>query len=256
MAGKTLWKGSIRFKDVSLPVKLHTAVHEQHVQFHLLHRRDHAKLHQRMICALEQTPVPPEEQVKGYELEERKYVLVDPAELEQAEPKGGRTIAVHEFVRTGQIDPVLFERAYYLEPDQSVQPYNALVAALKETGTAGICTWSVRRRSYFGALQANGKGLGLSTLRFADEMVPVKALDLQTSSLSEQELKVARSLIAQLSAHFQPEKFTNEHQQKLEDLVARKARGERIALRPPKRLRSTSPDRLLDALKASLKKVA
>jgi len=256
MSGRTIWKGYIQFKKINVPVKLHTAVQQDRIQFHLLHKRDRVKLHQQMICAYEKVPVPPEEQVKGFELEERKYVLVDPAELEQTEPEDNRMIEVHEFVKTGQIDPVFFERMYYLEPDTTFKGYNALAGALKEMDMAGICTWIMRRRSYLGALQINGKVLCLSTLRYADEVVQAKSLELQKTSLSEKELKIARDLINQLSAPFQPQKFENEHQKKLQDLIDKKSRGEKISVLRPKRLKPTAPDKLLDALKASLKKVA
>ncbi len=165
-------------------------------------------------------------------------------------------IEVHEFVKTEQIDPVFFERMYYLEPDTTLKEYNALAGALKEMNMAGICTWTMRRRSYLGALQINGKVLCLNTLRYADEVVPVKSLELQKAPLSEKELKIARDLINQLSAPFQPQKFENEHQKKLQDLIDKKARGEKIAVLRPKRLKPTAPDKLLEALKASLKKVA
>jgi DNA end-binding protein Ku len=256
MAGRTIWKGYIQFSDIDVPVKLHTAVQQDRIQFHLLHKHDHVKLHQQMICAYEKVPVPPEEQAKGFELEDRKYILVDPAELEGTEPENGRMIEVHEFVKTGQIDPVFLERMYYLEPDTTLKGYNSLAAALKETDTAGICTWTMRKRSYLGALQINGRVLCLSTLRYADEVVPAKSLELHKEPLSDKELKIARDLINQLSAPFQPEKFENEHQKKLQDMIEKKARGEKIAVLRPRRLKPTAPDKLLEALKASLKRVA
>ncbi|RJQ56884.1 MAG: Ku protein [Nitrospiraceae bacterium] len=256
MAGRTIWKGYIQFSNIDVPVKLHTAVQQDRIQFHLLHKRDRVKLHQQMVCAYEKVPVPPEEQAKGFELEERKYILVDPAELEQTGPEDGRMIEVREFVKTEQIDPIFLERMHYLEPDTALREYDALAGALKEMNMAGICTWTMRRRSYLGALQINGKVLCLSTLRYADEVVPAKALDLQKAPLSEKELKIAKDLINQLSAPFQPQKFENEHQKKLQDLIDKKARGEKIALLRPRHLKPTAPDKLLEALKASMKKVA
>ena len=139
---------------VDVPVKLHTAVKEERIQFHLLHRRDHVKLKQQMVCAYEKVPVPVEEQARGFEVEDGKYILVDPEELEQAEPERSRMIEVHEFVKTEQIDPVFLERVYYLEPDIQLKGYNALVGAMGEMGVEGICTWTMRKRSYLGALQA------------------------------------------------------------------------------------------------------
>lgn len=254
--GGTIWKGYISFEGANVPVKLHTAVKENRIQFHLLHKPDQVRLQQQMICAYEKVPVPPAEQVKGFELEESKYILIDPEELEQAEPESSRLIEVHEFVNTAQIDPIFLDRVYYLEPDTPSQGYNALVGALTEMEVDGICTWTMRKRSYLGALQASGQLLHLNTLRYADEVISVKALDLQKFSLSEKELEIGSELINRLTVPFQPQKFTNDHQQKLQDLLAQKARGEKIALLRPRRLKATAPDKLLQALEASLKKVA
>jgi DNA end-binding protein Ku len=242
-----------------VPVKLHTAVKEERIQFHLLHRRDQVRLRQQMICAYEKQPVPAEQQSKGFEVEEGKYVIVDPAELDQTAPESSRMIEVHEFVKTGEIDPIFLDRLYYLEPDmQEIQGkrYSALVKALKELDVAGICTWSMRKRSYFGALQAHGKMLRLNTLRYADEVIPVGSLELQDVPLSEKELKIGSELIEKLTAPFEPQKFENEHQKKLQDMIEKKARGEKIAVLAPRRLKPTESDQLPQVLEASLKKAA
>jgi DNA end-binding protein Ku len=256
MAGRALWKGNIHFGEFDLPVKLHTAVREERIQFHLLHGHDQARLKQQMVCAYEKLAVPAEEQAKGFELEEGKFILVDPEELEQTEPEESRLIEVHEFVKTGEIDPIFLERVYYLEPDIHTKKYNGLAGAMKEMDVAGICTWTMRKRSYVGALQASGSVLRLHTLRHADEVIPAKSLELEQISLSEKELKIGSDLINQMAAPFQPDKFENEHQEKLRHLVDTKARGERIAILRPKRLKPTKSDKLLEALEASLKKVA
>lgn len=254
--GGTIWKGSIHFGDTEVPVKLHAAVKEERIQFHLLHRRDQVKLHQQMICAYEKIPVPTEAQVKGFEVEEGKYIIVDAAELEQTTPESSRMIDVHEFVKTGQVDPLFLERVYYLEPDVYSVGYNELAAALREMDVEGICTWTMRKRSYLGALQARGRILRLTTLRHADEVIAVKSLGLEDIPLSEKELKIGSDLIAQLTGPFQPQKFENEHQKKLQALIEKKARGEKIAVLRPTRLKPTTADELLQALEASLKKVA
>ena len=259
MPGGTLWKGYIHFGDTDVPVKLHTAIKEERIQFHLLHKHDQVKLHQQMICAYEKQPVPTEEQSKGFEVEDGKYIIVNPEELEQTDPESNRMIEVHEFVKTAQIDPILLDRVYYLEPDMAGiqgKGYDAFVKALKEMDVEGICTWTMRKRSYFGALQARGKVLRLSTLRYADEVVPVESLGLQEVLLSEKELKIAGDLINQLAASFEPRKFENEHQKKLQDMIEKKARGEKIAVLAPKRLKPTESDELLQVLEASLRKVA
>ena len=256
MAGGTIWKGTIHFEDTDVPVKLHAAIKEERIQFHLLHKRDQVRLRQQMICAYEKKPVPVEAQTKGFEVEKGKYIIVDPAELEQTAPESSRMIEVHEFVKTEQIDPIFLDRVYYLEPDTFLGGYNELVEALNEMGVEGICTWTMRKRSYLGALQASGKILRLNTLRYADELISVNSLGLQEIPVSEKELKIGSDLINQLTVPFQPQKFANEHQKKLQNLIDRKARGEKIALLRPRRLKPTAPDKLLQALEASLKKVA
>jgi DNA end-binding protein Ku len=259
MTGATIWKGYIHFGDTDVPVKLHSAVREERIQLHLLHNRDQVRLHQQMICALEKQPVPAEEQSKGFEVEEGKYIIMAPEELEQATPESSRVIEVHEFVKSSQVDPFFVDRVYYLEPDianPQGKGYNALVKVLNEREVQGICTWTMRKRSYFGSLQASGKVLRLNTLRYADEVVSVESLGLQNIPLSEKELKIGSELINQLTAPFELQKFENEHQKKLQEMIEKKARGEKIAVLAPRRLKPTESDQLLEVLEASLKKVA
>ena len=258
MAGSTIWKGTIHFGDTNVPVKLHSAVKEERIQFHLLHKRDQVRVRQQMVCAYEKQPVPAEEQSKGFEVEDGKYIIVDPEELEQTAPESSRMIEVHEFVKTEQIDPIFLDRVYYLEPDITNihGGYDALVRALKEMDVTGICTWTMRKRSYLGALQARGGVLRLNTMRYADEVIPVESLELQDVSLSEKELKIGSLLINQLTAAFEPQKFENEHEKKLQDMIEKKARGEKIAVLVPRRLKPTESDQLLQVLEASLKKAA
>jgi DNA end-binding protein Ku len=241
-----------------VPVKLHSAVKEERIQFHLLHQRDGVKLHQQMICAHEKIPVALADQIKGFEVEEGKYIIVEAAELEEIVPESSRLIDIHEFVKSALIDPIYLEHVYTLEPEASSDAgsYNALVAALQELEVAGICTWTMRKRAYHGVVQASGKLLRLTTLRYADEVMPVQGLELEEIPLSERELQIGSELIKQMVAPFQPEKFVNEHQQKLQQLIEQKARGEKVPLLRPRLLPPTSADQLLEALEASLKKVA
>jgi DNA end-binding protein Ku len=259
MAGATIWKGTIHFGDTDVSVKLHSAVREGRIQFHLLHARDQMRLRQQMVCAFDKQPVPAEEQSKGFEVEEGKYILIDPEELEQTLPESSRMITVHEFVKSAQIVPVFVERVYYLEPDiANIQGkgYGTLVKIMSELDVAGICTWGMRKRSYLGALQATGKTLRLNTLRYIDEVVQAASLGLQNTALSEKELKIGGELIQQLTEPFEPRKFENEHQKKLQEMIEKKARGEKIAVLAPRRLQPTESDNLLQVLEASLKKAA
>lgn len=256
--GGTIWKGTIRFGEENLPVKLHSAVREERIQFHLLHRSDGVRLHQQMVCAHDGSVVPADAQVRGFPLEEGKYIIVDEAELEQLVPEGSRLIEVHEFVASKEIAPLYLDHTYYLEPDTPLATgdYAALAETLREMDLAGVCSWTMRRRAYHGVLRARGKVLRLTTLRYADEVILSASLPLEEIPLSERELKIGSDLIGQMAAPFQPEKFINEHRLKLQQLIDSKARGEKLTLVPPRMLQPTSADRLLEALEASLKKAA
>ncbi len=256
MAGTTIWKGSLHFGSTDLPVKLHAAVREERVRFHLLHLPDQERLRQQMVCSRDRQPVPADEQAKGFEVEEGKYILIDPAELEATAPENDRTIEIHEFVKTAQVDPFLLDGAYSLEPDAAGSGYAAMARLLAEMDLAGICTWTMRKRSYLGAVQASGSVLRLSTLRYADELVDTGALELREVPVSDKELKIGIALLDQMASPFEAQKFENEHQKKLLEMIQRKARGEHIAVTPPRRLQPTESDKLLEALEASLKKAA
>lgn len=256
MAGRAIWKGIIHFKNVEIPVKLHTAVREERIQFLLLHKNDQTRLSQQMICAYEKTPVPPDEQARGFEVEEGKYILIDQEELEQASPESSRLIDIHEFVKAEQIDPVFISRTYYLEPDMHSKLYIVLLQIMNELNLEGICTWNMRKHSYFGALHASGKILRLHTLRYADEIISASSLGLEQISLSEKELQIGSELINKMSEAYQPQNFANEHEKKLQNLIDQKARGEKIVIMRPRRRKATEPDKLLQVLEASLKKIA
>lgn len=252
----TIWIGNIHFGNTDVPVKLHTAVRQNRVQFHLLHKADGVRLRQQMVCSFDKKSVPPEERVKGFQLDERNYVLIDPAELEQLEPQGSRAIEVHEFVKAAEIDPVYLEQTYYLEPNVSNKSYFALAAALTEMDAAGVCTWVMRKRAYFGIIRSAGRTLRLTVLRYADEVIPAKSLTLETFSPSEKELEIGSELINRMTVHFTPEKYQNEHQAKLQSLIEQKARGEKIILLKAKHRKATEPGKLLKVLEESLKKAA
>lgn len=259
MAGAAVWKGYIRFGETSVGVKLHAAVSEERVQFHLLHSRDTVRLRQQMVCSYDQQPVPPDEQIKGFEVAEGKYVLLDPAELERTEPENDRAIEVREFVRTAEIAPVFLGRVYDLEADDPAMQgrgYRALAAALRELAIAAICTWTMRKRSYVGALHEHGDVLRLSILRYADEVVAASSLGLQDAPVSEREVAIGLELIAKMTAGFDPGRLRDEHQEKLREMIMKKARGEKLALVAPLLLRPTEPEDLLQTLAASLKKAA
>ncbi len=251
---QTLWIGNIHFEGVNIPVKLHTSVNQDRIQFNLFHKTDGTRLRQQMICAYDKKPVPASQQQKGFRVDERKYILMGPGEIERTEPAPSRSIEVHEFVETEAIDPVFLERTYYLEPAADSRGYLALAAALNATGKQGVCTWAMRKREHVGTLRSDGGSLRLTVLRFADEVRAARSLKLGSFPISEKELSIAGELINKLTVHFHPERYPDEHRKKVMALIGKKARGEKIVLAKPRSLETTSPGQLLEALEKSLQK--
>lgn len=256
MAGSALWKGVIRAGGLSVAVKLHSAVKSRRVGFHLLHAADNERLRQQLVCASEGVPVPAGEQVHGFEVEEGRYVLFDAAELEELAESASRDISVHEFVPSAGVDTFYREHLYMLEPDGALAGYAELLEALRERAAAGICTWTMRGRAHFGALEAGRERLRLHVLRHADEVIGAGALGLREIPVTERELRIGRELVRQMSAGFLPEHYSDEHRERLLKMIAKKARGEKVAVMRPKKNAPTSPDRLLEVLEASLAKVS
>lgn len=252
MAGRALWKGVVSFGMVTAPVKLYTAVREERISFNLLHADDQVRLAQEMVCPLHEKPVPREERVKGYELAENRYVVLSAEDLAALEPEGGRTIEITEFVPAAEIDARHFERLYYLGPDNDAPRFEVLRQALKKTGLAGVCRWTMRRRSYFGAVLLAGEALALASLRYGSEVVAVSELGLPEPKLDERELRTARYLIETMAADWNPGQYINEYQARLRELIEAKARGERIPARKVRRARATAENRLLKTLEASV----
>lgn len=253
MAARAIWRGVVSFGVCSVPVKLYTAIRSPRIDFHLLHDTDHERLRQRLVCALDGEPVEREQIVKGFPLDDDRYVLVDPGELEALEPESSRTIEVLDCVDSAAIDPRFYERPYFLGPDGEDGPFASLAEALAASGRAGICCWVMRKRTFLGALGCCGGILCLVILRRAEEVIPAKTLGVPDAQVSERELKTAEYLMEALAAGFKPRAFKNVFRDEVRELVARKARGGTVKPKPVRLPKPTAPDGLLAALEASLK---
>ena len=251
MAGRrAMWKGIVSFGGVSVPVKLYAVIEDTAVHFHLLHDQDEVRLVQQMVCSLEDKPVDREHMVKGLEVDDGEYVLVEPEDLASIEPEAGRTIAVDRFVEAGEVDPRFYNRAYHLGPDDDLDGYRVLHEALKASGRVGLCQWTMRKREYFGALKAEEKVIALVTLRYADEIARVEDLDLPEPKLKAAELKTARYLIEELAEPFEPGRYVNEYRQRVRELVEAKAAGKA----PPKLAAAKPRPEAAEDLQAILEK--
>ncbi len=236
-----------------MPVKLYSAVADERVSFHMLHDQDGQRLRQEMYCPVEDKPVPREHVIRGYEVDEGRYVLVTEEDIEKAEPESSRDVAVDAVVPLDDIDGRWFDRAYYLGPDDDAAAYAALAAALGRAGRAAVCRWTMRKRPYLGALRSKDGVLSVVTLNYSDEVIGADALELPGKfDFSDKEMKTARYLIDALSGDFDITAFTNDYQDRVRDLVNRKAKGKKIKPARPKRRKVTKERDLLATLEASV----
>jgi DNA end-binding protein Ku len=258
MASRSLWTGSITFGLVNIPVKLFVAVREKNIQFHMLHDQDHVRLQRKMVCPNDGKEVHAEHTVKGYEVSPGEYVVVRQAELEAAAPKKSKTIEIEDFVDLDQIDPVYFDRPYYIVPQESgVKAYRLLVEAMEKSKKVGVARFVMRNKEYLCALRPQEGALILETMHFNDEVIPVDKVDgvPHKAKSDERELKMASQLIESLSTKFKPEKYHDTYREAVQEIIERKAEGEKIVTPPnvedKKKGRATN---LMAALEASLAK--
>ena len=254
-----MWKGTLNFGLVSVPVKLYSAAVHKNVTFHQLHARDHARIEQRRYCSAEGEEVDYSEVVKGYELAPGRYVVVEPEELAALEPAFTRTIDVEDFVELQEIDAVYFDRPYFLVPNKGgARSYRLLLEAMRETGKVAIGRIVLRSREQLVAIRPREDALMMVTMNFGDEIqqtssfTELEEIDLE---ISERELEMARKLVDSVSRPFEIDNYHDTYREALLELIDRKANGEQVVLEPPSQdERLQAPD-LMSALEASLEEV-
>jgi DNA end-binding protein Ku len=261
---RPIWTGSISFGLVNVPVKLFSAVSQKDVRFHQLRRSDGSRIRQKRVSAADGEEVAYEEIVKGYEIAPEQYVVIEPEELDALDPRATQTVDIEEFVDLDQIDPIFYDHAYYLVPDRRAEKaYVLLAEAMHRANKVAIARFVMRTKQYLASLRAVqveeiGTVLVLSTMLFADEVVPVEALDGLpepgvAGEVSDREISMAESLIESLTvANFEPDKFRDTYRDGVLALIEAKAAGETIS--PPEAVDTGA--RVVDlmaALEASVK---
>lgn len=255
MPARAMWTGAISFGLVNIPVKLFPAVREKEVHFHMLHDEDNVRLQRKMVCPADGKEVHPEHTVKGYEVGPDQYVRVRESELEAIAPEGSRTIEIMDFVPLTQIDPVYFDRSYYLEPaEHAAKAYKLIVDAMTRTQRVAVARFVMRGKEYLACLRPTDGVLALETMHFADEVTPPDKLEGMPvkADVGERELKAAQQLVESLAVDFKPESYRNEHRQRVIDLIEKKARGEQVVVQPSVEKKSTRGADLMEALQASV----
>jgi DNA end-binding protein Ku len=224
------WVGSLSFGPVHVPVRLYSAVNPRSVQFHQLHDADGARIQQRRVCSADGEEVSYEHVVKGYALEDGRYVAVTRGELEAFDPQSSRSIELEEFVDLADIDTVFFDNAYHLVPDKdSARPYALVVEALRQSGKAGLGRLVMHHRGRLAVVRPFGRGLALSTLHYADEVVSqdsLEELDLVGAQPPAQEVELALQWVRARSASFEPRRYHDVHRERLLAFIDKRARAQ------------------------------
>jgi DNA end-binding protein Ku len=256
---RSIWSGAISFGLVNVPVKLYSAVSKKTVRFHQLHGETGTRIQQRRVDPSTGEEVPYEDIVKGYEIGKDRYVVVTPDELESLDPEKTRTIEIEDFVDESEIDPIYYDHPYYLAPATGAEKaYRLLLDAMAQAGRVAIARVVIRNKEQLVAIRPSGDVLTMSTMNFADEVVPPETIDEiaaeedgQKAKATKRELDMAEQLIDSLTSDFDPTKYHDTYRERVLDLIERKAAGEEIAVAPEVPEPAAVPD-LMAALEASL----
>jgi len=251
MAARSIWNGTLEVGKVGIAVKLYAAIEDEAVHFHLLHDKDHERVKQHMLNPKTGEVRESAEIHKGYEIKPGTFVLLDPGELAQLEPPPSKGIEIERFVPETDIDPVWYERPYYLGPAAKSADYFALARVLSERRRVGVARWVMRKRLYHGALRAHGDYLTLSTLHNASEVAAAPKVSPSARAADSRELAMAEQLVEALAGEFDPNDFKDEHRERVLELIRAKAKGK--TLKAPPRVRRPAQKPLGTALEQSLK---
>lgn len=254
MAARAIWKGALHVGDEPpVAVKLYSAAQDRRIHFRLLHAKDTTPVQQRMVSGDSCEPVPSEQVQRGFQVEPGVFVLLEDEELAGLEPEPTREVQVLTFVPRGAIDVPWYDRPYWLGPDGDQEAYFALARALEETGREGIARWTMRKKSYVGALRAEHGRLLLNTLRRSEEVLRAEELEAPGGrALDDREIELAERLLSSLEDRFDPAAYKDEYRERVMALIESKAEGKPMKLPKPKRRRAEKS--LVKALEQSLRR--
>ncbi len=257
MAARPMGSATISFGLVSIPVDLFPASESSAaISFNLLHDSCHTRLKQHYVCPKDGETVERDHMVKGYEFEKGKYVVFTPEELKALEEQANQVIEIAEFVPLSKVDPLYFDRGYYLGPKKGAErAYRLLSRAMKETGRCGLARYAARGKQYLVLVRSaedSRGGLLMQQLHYRDEIRPFAEVDLPEGDVKEGELKLAIQLTEQVATdEFHPEKYEDDVKRRVEELIHRKVEGQEISTVKPEAPKTQVID-LMEALKASL----
>jgi Ku protein len=248
---RAIWTGTISFGLVNVPVRLYSAIDEQDLRFHLVHEPDGGRIGYQKICKAEDEPVPDDEIVKAFEFDKDELVVLTDEDFAAAKTEGVKTIEISDFVPYAEIDPIYFERTYYVGPqDGAERVYALLREAMEQTELAAIGKYVMRDRQHLGCLRVRAGTITLEKMFFHDEIRPAKDVAPGKVKVAKAELEMATTLIEQFKGEFEPEKYEDTYREALCDVIRAKRKGKTITAAPVEQ--EEEPTDLLAALRASV----
>lgn len=253
---RAIWSGSISFGLLNVPVRMYSAVARRNIALREIRESDSARIKHRRVAEGTDEEVPYDEIIKAYELTPGQYVPLTKDEMAALAPEKTRAIDVQDFVALDEIDPMYFDSPYYLGPaDGAEKAYGLLAKAMKASGKVAIARFVLRNKEHLAAIRSDGNVLTLTTMRFADEVVPVEELDIlpeKASKPAKREQEMAEQLIESLSTDFEPKDYHDEYREQLLALIERKAEGKEIVASAAEAPKATKAPDLMAALEESI----
>jgi DNA end-binding protein Ku len=254
---RAIWSGSISFGLLNVPVKLYSAVARRGIALREIRESDSARIKHRRVAEGTDEEVPYEKIIKAYEITKDRYVPLSKDELASLDPKKTRAIEVQDFVEISEIDPIYFDSPYYLGPaDGAEKAYSLLAQALERSGKVAIARFVFRNKEHLAAIRPGDGVLTLTTMRFADEVVPPEELDdvlpSEKSKIGKREIEMAEQLIDSLTRDFDPSIYRDEYREELLAMIERKAAGEDVVAAPQEDREPTKAPDLMAALEQSI----
>jgi len=256
MAARSIGTLSISFGLVSIPVKLYSATEAgRAISFNLLHKACGSRLKQQYFCVKENVPVAREDMVKGYEFAKDQYVMFTPEELKALEEAGTQTAEIAEFVPIEAVDPVYFDKAYYLAPDKfGAKPYALFARALRESNRCALGRWAARGKQYIIMIRPGEDGLVMQQLLYGGEVRSIKDIEIPKTEVKDAELKLAQQLIEQQASDtFDPSAYADDVRTRIDAAIEKKVQGQEITMSEAPQPGAQVID-LMEALRASLEK--
>jgi len=251
---RALWKGSISFGLVNIPIELHTAVRDHRPKFRMLHAKDKSPVRFERVCIRDGHPVAWEDLVKGYEFQKGHFVVVTKEDFQAAAVEKTRTIDIVDFVKSDEIDDRFFETPYYLLPAKGGErAYALLREAIRQSGRVGVAKFILRDAQHLAAVEAIDNALVLTIMRFSDELVETSAFEFPgDAGIRKPELDMAKSLVNSLAAEWDPTKYTDQYRENLLKLIQAKLKGKKVDLEEAAEPRQAQVVDLMERLRRSL----